>query len=670
MLASILEIFNSTEFVLKNIYHAWWFILLCFTTFLLFLFHEIKEKIYLKNLHRWLLLCSAAIIIIGSTTSLCTAKHGNIHLRLQETAEKFLCKNGIETLPFSIQLIDFKILTYQGTSSPANYVSYVVIKEKKSEIEMQISVNHPIRYKGYRFFQSSYDSDMQGSVLLVTYDFWGTLLIYLGYVILLAGILVWAGKKIFFLIKSVKNRKTGLLLLFLLLSPSLFLSAQKTIQPEEAKQFGNLAIYYQGRIAPISTYAKDFTLKLTGKIHYGKYSAEQFLTGCLFFPKEWQKEILKLPTNRKEVLEWEEKCYIFSQLQTGESLKIFPQGNRWYTPYEDISFIKNEDSVFIFNILPFLYENISNNDHEQVTQLIHKIALFQQSRAENSTVNFNKLKLESLLNHCPLPTWLFPIILFFASLSFVKLILTEIFKKKIRWLHFILLFQIAAVFIMLTVYIAARSIVAGHIPLSNTYETLLFLSWFIVLLTFFIGRKNSILLFGGELLAGFTLLVCSINASKAQITALMPVLNSPWLNVHVTLIMFSYALLAFTSILAILFLLFKVMRFSQTRIHHLSTITSISQAFLPVAVAMLTLGIISGSVWANLSWGRYWGWDPKEVWAFITALVYGIALCHHEIPLLQKEKNYHLFVLFAFVLVLITYFGVNLWFGGLHSYGN
>jgi ABC-type transport system involved in cytochrome c biogenesis permease subunit len=160
--------------------------------------------------------------------------------------------------------------------------------------------------------------------------------------------------------------------------------------------------------------------------------------------------------------------------------------------------------------------------------------------------------------------------------------------------------------------------------------------------------------------------MANLNAANPQISSLMPVLHSPWLTVHVSLMMIAYSLLAFLFIIAVLYWAIKL--FNKSQPQHLQALTNLSQFLLLPAVALLVLGIIAGSVWANLSWGRCWGWDPKEVWALITALGYGLALCGQETDFLKKEQNYHFLMLICFGLVMITYFGVNIWFSGLHSY--
>ena len=131
-------------------------------------------------------------------------------------------------------------------------------------------------------------------------------------------------------------------------------------------------------------------------------------------------------------------------------------------------------------------------------------------------------------------------------------------------------------------------------------------------------------------------------------------------------IMFSYALLAFVmlnGLTAVFLHLFS--KNCDTQIVRLQTV---SQLMLYPAVFCLTLGIFIGAVWANQSWGRYWGWDPKEVWALITMMVYSIAFHRKSLPFLQKPLYFHIFTIVAFLAVLFTYFGVNFLLGGLHIY--
>lgn len=163
------------------------------------------------------------------------------------------------------------------------------------------------------------------------------------------------------------------------------------------------------------------------------------------------------------------------------------------------------------------------------------------------------------------------------------------------------------------------------------------------------------------LLSGFALLVSYLGQMNPQITPLMPVLVSPWLSTHVSLIMMSYALFAFMMLNGILALCLR---------RSARMLMLLSRLLLYPAVFFLGAGIFLGAVWANASWGRYWAWDPKEVWALITFMVYGAAFHARSLRIFRSPLFFHIYMIVAFLTVLMTYFGVNYILGGMHSYAN
>ncbi|MBQ7539939.1 MAG: cytochrome c biogenesis protein CcsA, partial [Bacteroidaceae bacterium] len=218
--------------------------------------------------------------------------------------------------------------------------------------------------------------------------------------------------------------------------------------------------------------------------------------------------------------------------------------------------------------------------------------------------------------------------------------------------------------LLLSVYIL-RWYVSGSLPMANGFETMLTMSLISIFATLLLYRSSYIMLPMGYLAAGFSLLVAHIGQMSPQITHLMPVLNSPLLAMHVSVIMIAYALFFFTFLIAIAAQVLLWRSAETARISHLSLL---SRVMLYPAVLLLCAGIFLGAIWADVSWGSYWNWDAKEVWALITLLVYAIPLHQPSFSWLQRPRNYHLFMLLAFLSVLMTYFGVNYVLGGMHSY--
>ena len=211
-----------------------------------------------------------------------------------------------------------------------------------------------------------------------------------------------------------------------------------------------------------------------------------------------------------------------------------------------------------------------------------------------------------------------------------------------------------------------RTYISGRLPMSNGYETMQFMAWIIMLIALCLQHRFSLMACFGFLLSGFTLLVASIGQMNPQITPLIPVLSSPLLSLHVSLIMMSYALLGFIMLNGIAAIIY----FRKNEEEQVERLTLLRRILLYPATLILALGIFIGAVWANISWGRYWAWDPKEVWALITLLIYGIAFHTQSIKVFRKPIFFHVFLIAAFTTVLMTYFGVNYFLGGMHSYAN
>lgn len=225
------------------------------------------------------------------------------------------------------------------------------------------------------------------------------------------------------------------------------------------------------------------------------------------------------------------------------------------------------------------------------------------------------------------------------------------------------------IFAFLTFLIILRWIVAGHIPLAKSAETQHFMSWVALLIAgVMASRKRNDglnIVAMGLIVSGLMMLVSVISSKNPQITPLMPVLSSPLLGLHVAIIMVAYALLAFMLINGLAVVVVSI--FKKDSLHELQRMSDISRQLHYPAVMCLAFGIMIGSVWANISWGNYWSWDPKETWSLITLIVYAMPLHRGKIRFLQKPLNYHIFNIFAFLFVLMTYFGVNL-LGGMHAY--
>lgn len=534
------------------------------------------------------------------------------------------------------------------------------------------------------------------------------------------------------LMKSYRNNsqdiKKGCSILFLLFVSTFPMGSRamaadhplpKTLPRETAGRFGDLYILYNDRICPLQTFARDFTIKLYGKPTYHGLTSEQVLTGWLFYYDSWKNEpVIRIKSNearrlldikgqyasvkdfagstneykledamrqihlgrqitdRKGIEEANEKFNIISMVCTGALMKIFPyrdaKGNtlQWYAQSDRLPHeMGNEQWTFTRKAMNYVHEQIVMKRFDEVNRLLNKIKQYQQKECGEALPSASRFKAEKLYNQFDYSK---PIAIFclciglFAFIYYCRCTVTE--KNICCSLAFIFNLLLCSIFIYLSMTIVLRGYVSNHLPLSNGFETMQFMAWCTVLLTFFLQRKFTLSVPFGFLLCGLTLLVSMFGEQNPRITQLMPVLQSPLLSIHVVAIMTAYSLLAFVMLNGITAV---VLHYStencETAIDFLQRI---SRLILYPAVFLLTIGIFIGAVWANVSWGRYWGWDPKEVWALITMLVYALALHPASLKWFRYPMFFHVFGIVAFLTVLITYFGVNFLLGGMHSYAN
>ncbi|MCH5239985.1 MAG: cytochrome c biogenesis protein CcsA, partial [Muribaculaceae bacterium] len=509
--------------------------------------------------------------------------------------------------------------------------------------------------------------------------------------------------------KQLKS-KPGMTILFILSGICPSLGAPSTIPKEVAEEFGRLYIYYNGRIAPINTFAHDFAMKIYGKDSYKGLSSEQIVAGWFFFYDEWKQEpfikikgdevkealgleesyarltdfvgpegfildkLLKKPgPDSKNIFAANEKFNLISTLVTGSALQIYPFKDKetgslkWFAvkdkPTEEMPF---EQWLFIRSSMDLVAEKIALKDWEGVSGLIEKINKYQIKEGKDLLPSQNKIKIEIFYNRFNYDK---PLAMIFLTLGLVlfliflsRFISGENISKSIIYSSLIILILL---FIYLSFRLGIRWYISGHLPLSNGFETMQFMAWLTIIAVFFIFPFFRLSLPFGYLICGFTLLVAMMGESSPQITNLMPVLQSPLLSIHVMVIMLAYTLLFLIMLNGLTGLLIGL---SNRSIEKTVFLQNISHMMLYPAVFLLVIGIFIGAVWANVSWGRYWGWDPKEVWALITFLIYTLPLHSISLSRFRKPIFFHSYMVFAFLSVVITYFGVNFFLGGMHSY--
>jgi len=384
----------------------------------------------------------------------------------------------------------------------------------------------------------------------------------------------------------------------------------------------------------------------------------------------------------KEVIKLDERVNVIYMVYTGDFLKIFPikdKSTKWGSPTEAIKFSDSkEDSLYLKNIMGMIIESAQgasvSKDYKLVDELIKSITDYQKKFAGYNLPSDRKVNIEVLYTKSKVFERLFP---YYATLGLI-LIITLIVSivsgkgsvdKIVKYISILLL----AGFVLHTLGLIVRWYISGHAPMSNGYESMLFISWATLLAGFIFSKKSHFALSATAVLAALTLLVAHLSFMDPEITNLVPVLKSYWLTLHVSIITGSYGFLGLGAILGLLVMILYSLRNAKNndRINNtIDELTIVNYKTLTLGLYFLTIGTFLGAIWANESWGRYWGWDPKETWSLITMIIYSIVIHSRMIKPLKSIYTFNLLSLFAFASVLMTYFGVNYYLSGLHSYAS
>lgn len=714
--ATVIEKTYGTSFVTSHIYASPAFIVLWGVSAAASFLYILK-RMPDKATFTFLIHLSFACILTGALATYLSGVQGSLHLRQGNApARTFNSRNGsVEPLPFAVSLKDFRIECYPGTQAPMDFVSTLSIQDRTDTCERQVSMNRIYSYRNYRFYQSTYDADGKGSTLSVSYDPYGIGITYTGYLLLLGSlILFFFDKNSSFrrLLHHPALKKTTCLLLFIATFTGVRAHTPATLPQETAARFGNLYVYYNDRICPLQTLARDFTTKLYGKPSYKGLTAEQVLAGWLFYYGDWKEEpFIRIPdkevrrqlnADRKYVRltdfigtqgyklekalqtrtgkerhaldEANEKFNLISMVCTGNMLKVYPYREAgtsspvWLSISDKLpASMPQEQWTFIRYSMNYLAEQIARKNYKEADRVLEKTRRYQQKEAQGCLPSESRFRAEKLYNQISRTR---PLAMFCLTTGFLAFVFycRRISRQETKATpaNIILLFLLGLVLAYLLVLIILRGFAGGHLPVANGFETMQFMACCTVILTFFFYRKLEAVLAFGFMLCGLTLLVAMLGEANPPITQLMPVLASPLLSLHVATIMTAYSLLAFAMMNGVTAL---VLHYSRRQCEpQIERLYIISRLILYPAVFCLTAGIFIGAVWANVSWGRYWGWDPKEVWALITMLVYAATLHPASLPAFRRPLFFHWFTVIAFLSVLVTYFGVNFILGGMHSY--
>lgn len=717
--ATIVESSKGTAFVRQHIYTSAWFVVLWAALAVVAAVYIVLRK-NKSNISTSVLLVHASflVILLGAFTSWTMAESGTIHLRQNETTSTMKDEEGkTKELGFEVSLKNFNVVNYPGTDAPMDYVTTLTANTQ----EIKVSMNNIGSFNGYRFIQSGYDSDMQGTTLGVYHDPWGIGITYTGYALLFISLIAtMASKKtrmrhLYRKALSLQGAKAWAVTALLAVSSfSTTANAQEMVKIDGdiADDFGKICVLYNSRITPINTVATSFVTKLCGKPTWDGLSSNQVFAGWIFDVPYWEtvkmieikekkaQELLGIngkwasfddfwdsynnykldaPLKKaykdgdtklqKQLRDADEKFNIIRMLYGGEMLKMFPyagkQGHmQWFAPGQPLGNLKLDEKelVFIKKSMDYLAESIITGDKVRAEEIAKKIYSYQHVRGKAVVPTKFRIYTETFYNKTNAQR--LPVMLY-LTLSLLLAIVSTLSlnngkQKKTRLVSSVLTW---VMLIHTTLLLALRWFVSGHLPMSNGYETMQFMAWATLIVTLVMQKRFLPVKQFGPLLSSFALLVAMITDGNPQITQLMPVLQSPLLSVHVMVIMFSYALFGLTALIGLQGLIAHHRKQEEKE----QQLAALSQFLLYPAVALIAIGIFIGAIWANVSWGRYWSWDSKETWALITMLIYSAPL-HADIKWLRKAQHMHIYMLLAFLSVLMTYFGVNYFLSGMHSY--
>lgn len=718
--ATVVEKMLGSVFTATNIYGSWWFTAIWTILAIVAVGYIFRQRLFSRPCN-FILHLALATILAGALVTHIFGEQGTIHATIGEKASIYLTKNEMQPkkLPFSIELDKFYIENYEGTQSPMDYVSCLNFRKGTDSVTFNVSMNKIVEYYGYRFYQSGYDPDFCGTYLSVSHDPVGIGITYVGYALLFVSMLVFLilpNESFRLLLKKISKYK--FLISLGLIFSSLTTNAEQqtdippTLSQEVTHRFGDLYVYSNGRICPMQTLARDITIKLYGKDTYKHQTSEQVLLGWILNPAQWANEpIIRLKGTAKEIIgngrkyvsfndffengqykldnaieqilygkevqgaksirEADEKANIVQMLCNGQLIRMFPyrlDGQIvWFCQADNLpSEMPESERAFINNSLVKINEMCIAKDTLGLISAIDDIKAHQQKNVQNDLPSEFKLHTELLYNKLSYTKTL-AISLTTAGIAMFVACTLLLARKRIlsRGTTIILNIILASALAYLAVSITARGIIGGHIPLSNGYETMQFMSACSLLLTICFQRKFPLTIPFGLIISGLTIMVSMFSETNPQITHLIPVLTSPLLSIHVCILMIAYTLLAFMMLNGVTATILGRQGKNEEQVEWLF---NISKFILYPALFLLTAGIFIGAIWANQSWGRYWGWDPKEVWALITMMIYAIPMHKSLFPQLQKPQNAHIYFTIAFLSVLITYFGVNFLLGGMHSY--
>jgi len=640
-------------------------------------------------------------------------------------------KNQEITLPFNVHLNHFELERYYGSRAPSEYASFIRIEDGVHTEEAVISMNKTLTYKGYKFFQTFYDPDEKGTILSVTKDP-GMEVTYVGYALLFLGLIVNLfdkNSRFQTLIAGLKKSAMPVLMVLLTQTPLFsnseyverYLEEHRMHSVALSEQFGALVVQSRmGRMKPFDTLSKEILYKLSGQNALLGMNATQIMLGMLSHPKVWKKQAMiqtKTPklraligldatqkyasfedffegsrykmedeikkalmlrpsergTYENDVIKVDERLSIAFMVYYGSVFKIFPlphdANNTWLGFADMFERLNDDEGEALQKSSQAFIESLFNRQYDKAALHVSVFETFAQRYGASIMPTPTHVRAEIFFNKAQLFERLTPA---YLVLGFVLLVgaFWQVFRPSPRQTQRtkVLFYALFLLFFIHTCALLLRWYVSGHAPMSDTYESIIYIAWSCLLFSMLFLRTSLFALAGSCVMAGIFMFVAHLGHIDPEITNLVPVLKSFWLSVHVSIITASYGFLALGCALGfftlILFTCKQTPRVRQS-IHALSGMNEIT---LILGLTLLVIGNFLGGIWANESWGRYWGWDPKETWAYISIIVYTFVLHVRLIPTWYSHYLFAVLSIVSFSSILMTYFGVNFYLAGMHSY--
>ena len=505
-----------------------------------------------------------------------------------------------------------------------------------------------------------------------------------------------------------------------------YLNKFKIESKSTAEEFSKLVTQSSnGRMKPLSTLNLEIIQKLSGKSTLLDMNADQLVLGMITRPDIWSElKVIKIKTPKlkkflgvdenekyiafsevfkdgkyllsgeaeaalqvkpmdrgtyeKDIIQLDERLNIIYSVFNGTLFNIFPKikdsaeddNNKWYNPLDAMQIFKGQNQVAVETMTREFINYVVESNWEEANKFLSMITIYQQKAGSEIIPSQTKIDNEILFNKINI---FFKVTLAYLTLGFIMLVVAffvvfnpKIQPKKTTTLFFIIL---ALLFATHTFGMGFRWVISGHAPWSDTYESLLYISWSAVFAGVVFFRKSLLALSASVIVASIFMFTAHLTGIDPQITNLVPVLKSYWLTIHVSILTASYGFFGLSAILGFMTLIMFIFRKNRPHIDEtIKTITAINEISLIIGLAAITIGNFLGGVWANESWGRYWGWDPKETWAYVSIVVYAIVVHLRFIKSLATPFALATASLLSFSSILMTYFGVNFYLSGMHSY--